>query len=272
MNDLPMITSRDNQRLINARKVRDRLAANRIFVEGKRLAIEALRSRVRIEECFVSERFFNNRENAEILVQLADAARFMFGLSDRVFQTIAATEHTQGVVLIAERPIHSVETIEANIRGGKTLPIVVALFQINNPSNLGAVLRTAEAAGVAGVIVTRNSADVFSPKSLRASMGAAFRLPVWNDVALETAIEWAAENGIVSTATGTGSSTVHTAADWRKPRLVIFGSEAHGLSEDHVAAVKERVRILMENGVESLNLAVATGVILFEAKRQNETV
>lgn len=270
MDEIPKITSRDNQRLIYARKVRDRHAAGKLFVEGKRLSAEALRSGLEVSECFVSERFAHAGDNAEFLRNLTASARFIFELPDRVFHTIAGTDHSQGVILIAERPLHSVTAIERNLGDESMIPIVLLLFRINNPSNLGAVLRTAEAAGIAGVIVTGDSADTYSPKALRASMGAAFRIPVWNDAEFGPALKWASGHGLLLTATGADSAKNYTLADWRTPRLVIFGSEAHGLGEDEIGQVDENVRIPMENDVESLNLAVAAGIILFEAKRQHD--
>jgi TrmH family RNA methyltransferase len=271
MYEIPKITSRDNQRLIHARKVRDGHAVGSMFVEGKRLTVEALRSGAEITECFVSERFAASSENAELLGRLIETARFTFEISDRLFHTVAATDHSQGVILIAERPQNSVSMIEKHFGDKDTVPIALLLCRINNPSNLGAVLRTAEASGIAGVIVTENSADVYSPKALRASMGAAFRMPVWNDVSFEQVLNWAKANGLRSTATSAGSTENYTSADWLTPRLLIFGSEAHGLPESELARVEESIHIPMENDVESLNLAVAAGIILFEAKRQNDT-
>lgn len=269
MDEFQKITSRDNQRLIGARRIRDGHGTGKMFVEGKRLAIEAVRSNVEIWECFVSERFVESNANASLLEAITASSRFTFELPDRIFNTIKATEHTQGIVLIAERPQGSGRSIQLELGKGTSLPIVLLLFQINNPSNLGAVLRTAEAAGVCGVIVTRDSADAFSPKALRASMGAAFRVPVWCDVTIETAVKWAVVQGMHSTATTALSTNDYTQLDWRLPRLLIFGSEAHGLQDRELAFIEQQIRIPMENGVESLNLAVAAGIILFEAKRQN---
>jgi TrmH family RNA methyltransferase len=267
MKNLPVISSRDNQRLVSARKIRDRHIAGKIFIEGKRLSAEALKSGLTIEECFVSERFVNSHDNSEILTRLCESARFTFELPDRVFHTIAATDHSQGVILIAERPKQSKKLIESRLSDHNSLPIVLVLFEINNPSNLGAVLRTAEAAGIAGIVVTENSTDVYSPKSLRASMGAALRLPVWTESSLDDAIAWGRELGLEMTATSASSSTSYTEIDWGKPRLLIFGSEAHGLTESQLCGIGEQIRIPMEDQVESLNLAVATGIILFEARR-----
>ena len=100
-------------------------------------------------------------------------------------------------------------------------------------------------------------------------MGAVFRLPVWENVAFEEMTKWAKANDLSTVASDISASVRYTEIDWTKPRLMIVGSEAHGLNVSELAGVDEKIVIQMENGVESLNLAVATGIILFEAKRQN---
>jgi RNA methyltransferase, TrmH family len=268
MIELPEISSRDNQRLVHARKVRDGQASGDMFVEGKRLAIEALRSGVEISECFVSERFADSSANSALVGRLVEKARLTFEIPDRVFRSVAATDHSQGVILIAEKPQAGVSAIERNMHAGNIIPITLLLYQINNPSNLGAVLRTAEASGIAGVITSTGSANVYSPKALRASMGAAFRVPVWADAGIEQALIWAEQKGLRTTATGVGANYSYTQADWCLPRLLVFGSEAEGLAGMDLGRINETINIPMENQVESLNLAVAAGIILFEAKRQ----
>ncbi len=268
MDDLPQITSRDNQRLVQARKVRDGHTTTALFVEGKRLTLEALRTRLSISTCFVSERFAVRSENSEILMDLEGSSQTIFELPDRVFRTVAATENSQGVIVIAERPANSVEAIENNLGSKDKLPTVLLMLRVNNPSNLGAVLRTAEAAGVAGVIITKQSTDVFSPRAIRASMGAVFRIPIWPEVDFEQAVDWAEQLGLQSTAIGTASQNSYVNADLRIPRLLIFGSEAHGIGREEMDRINESMCIPMEGGVESLNLAVAAAIVLFEAKRQ----
>jgi TrmH family RNA methyltransferase len=269
MNEIPHITSRDNQRLVLARKVRDGHSVGSIFIEGKRLTLEALRSELEISTCFMSQRFADSNENAEILDLLEQSAGLIFALPDRVFRTIAATENSQGVIVVAERPASSLEIIEQNLGAHLSLPIVLLLLRANNPSNLGAVLRTAEASGVAGVIISKGSTDAFSPKALRASMGSAFRIPIWTGPDFETVITWTEKTGLRPTAIGAVSKSSYTNADLRVPRLLIFGSEAHGIGNAEMDKINESLYVPMENDVESLNLAVAAGVILFEAKRQN---
>jgi RNA methyltransferase, TrmH family len=263
MNKIKKITSRDNQRLVHARKVRDGKILEQIFIEGRRLAEEALRSDLTIVECFVSDDLTDNGMLNEITAQGISIVE----ISNRMFASIADTKQPQGIILIAKRP----NTLLSAIGTGLTtssLPLVIFLKEINNPANLGAILRSAEAAGVAGAIVSQNSADVFLPKSLRAAMGSSFRLPILENADFEAIMHWAKNAGLSSTAAAANAANNYADIDWRKPRLLVFGSEAHGLSNLELQLVEEVIHIPMENGVESLNLAVSAGVILFEAKQQ----
>jgi len=270
--DFEKITSRDNQRLKEARKVRDGKSADHIFVEGLRLAEEVMRSQIKPVVCFISSGFVVEGRRRELLASIQRTGAAIFELSETAFASIADTENPQGVVVIGERPASSSDELVARIRMGWLNPVIIALQEINNPSNLGAIARTAEASGVAGLVVTKGSADIFSPKALRASMGSAFRLPVWAKPELPDVIEWAVGQKMIVSAAAGSAERSYLEVDWRHPRLLVFGSEAHGLSDTDRHRIQEEIRIPMENGVESLNIAVAAGVLLFESLRQNRAV
>src|SRR4030095_1542470 len=193
-----------------------------------------------------------------------------FLITESLFDSISDTKTPQGIVMIAERPkpiaLNELLTVGENRR----LPVWVYLYKVNNPSNLGAVLPTSEAAGARGVMVSPDSADAFLPKSLRASMGSAFRLPTVTDVAIEDAVSIAREKGFYITAVDADRESTYLDIDWKKPRLLIFGSEAEGLPDEVLSRADETIKVPMQANVESLNLAVSTGIILFEAKRQSE--
>jgi TrmH family RNA methyltransferase len=261
------ITSRDNQKIKQARKVRDGKDGDFIFVEGARLAEEALRSNLNVSDIFFTESFAKS-ERGKIFLQKAEKFN-PTEVAENVFDSLSDTKHSQGVVVISEKPETGENILEAALQK-KTceFPLVVLLHQINNPSNLGAILRTSEAAGVAGVILTENSADVFSPKALRSAMGASLRLPVWTNAGFFEVLEWAKQKNLVSICADINAEKSYTEIVWKQSRLLIFGSEAHGLSAREREKIDESLLIPMENDVESLNLAVACGVILFEAKRQ----
>jgi len=263
MAEIEQIASRDNRRLVHARKVRDGKVDGEIFIEGRRLVSEALRSDIRGLACFVDD----NLSNSDLADDVRSAGIETFRVSDGIFKSFTDTVHSQGVVLTAERPETGITVLTAACRVGR-IPLIILLHEIGNPSNLGAIIRTAEAAGVAGVIVSELSADVFSPKSIRASMGSAFRMPIWDAVSLEDVVAWAASQTLITTAAVLSGEKSYTDVDWSVPRLLVFGSEAHGLSGKAANAVDETITILMASEVESLNLAASAAIIMFEAKRQ----
>lgn len=267
------ITSRDNQKLKRARKVRDGKIKNFIFVEGVRHSEEALRSNAKIEECFFSESFTENTRGRELIEKLSKQNVNIAEIEEPLFQTIADTKTSQGIILLIEKPDTTKENFDAKTRGIKRrYPIFIYLSEINNPANLGAILRTIEAVGAVGVIISENSADAFSPKAARSAIGANLRLPIWENASLSEVLIFAKEKDLTTTAADISAENAYTQIDWTRPRLLIFGSEAHGLSDEDLELIEEKVYIPMENGVESLNLAVSCGIIIYEAKRQNDVL
>ncbi|MFT3745164.1 MAG: RNA methyltransferase [Pyrinomonadaceae bacterium] len=264
MNHFDKITSRENTRLANVRRIRDGKAEDEIFIEGRRLVEEALRSKLAISGCFVSDEF----DGSDLIDEITERGIEVSLVASRLFSSICDTKTPQGIIVTATCPSAGKVRIETRIRS-RRLPLVLYLKEVNNPSNLGAVMRTAEAADVAGVVISARSADAFSPKSIRASMGAVFRIPVWEGAEFSELTAWAEQNGLIVTASDVSAEKSYTEIDWKFPRLLVIGSEAHGLDAGELASVAEKILIPMANGVESLNLAVATAIMVFEAKRQN---
>ena len=191
----------------------------------------------------------------------------MFYVAEKIFGSIADTKNPQGIILIADSPKSGEAVIEENLRSRNSGPAVF-LSEIGDPSNLGAVFRVAEAAGSAGLILSDGSTDAFSPKGNRAAMGSNFRLPVWENVNAGAAFDWARGIGLVVTAVDINGKVEYTGVDWQTPRLLVFGSEAHGLKREVIESVDETIVVKMQNDVESLNLAVSSGVVLFEVLRR----
>ena len=263
------IISRDNPQLKEARKVRDGKVRQSIFIEGLRLAEEAVSSQISIDHAIVRDDFGSQKREADLLDILSDRGVRILETDERSFASIADTKTSQGILIIADRPRTDEQTFENLIaRDTSKLDLIVLLDQVNNPSNLGAVLRTAEAAGAKGVIVTTNSVDAFGAKAIRASMGSAFRIPIWNDAASSGVKEFAARMGFAITAISKDGSVDYLDVDWNAPMILAFGSETHGLSKEIETAAQVKISIPINAQVESLNLAVAAGIILFEARRQ----
>jgi TrmH family RNA methyltransferase len=259
------ITSRDNSLLRQARAVRDGKIDELIFVEGLRLCEEAQRSNLEIEAVIVSEELMRKERVAEAIAELSRVSKRTASVSEKLLESISYTKTPQGIVVLAERPDSSEKHLAASLGAN---PLLVVLHQINNPVNVGAILRTGEAAGATGVITTSNTSDPFSPKSLRGAMGSAFRLPIWSGPTFDEVIEWCRARGIATACADAEADTDYTDLDWTKAVALLLGPESTGFTAQELMNADQRVKITMRGETESLNVSVAAGILLFEAARQ----
>jgi TrmH family RNA methyltransferase len=277
------ITSRHNALVKHARAVRyGREANDQIFIEGLRLAEEAVSSGLLIQDALYTERLEHEERGHRLLEKLkAEGCRLSL-VSEDVLASVSDTRTPQGIILLASRPRSQRAALltGVKIRESKSeqfedsneikSPLIVIIHGINNPANAGAILRTAEAAGVTGVISTRGTTDIFSPKALRGAMGSSFRLPAWTGADFTEAVSWCKEQAIRTIGSSLNATKTYSEADWTTPCALIIGSEAAGLSDSELYILDEAIRIPMRPPVESLNAAVATGIILYEASRQRK--
>jgi TrmH family RNA methyltransferase len=260
-----VISSRDNSLLRLARSVRDGKTQDLIFVEGTRLCEEALRSGLSIEAVIVSTELASKEKAGTLITELGQVSNRLASVNEKLLESIAYTKTPQGIVLLAARPPRSQEHLAAN---QPEPSLLVIMHRINNPVNVGAILRTAEAAGATGAIATENTSDPFSPKSLRGAMGSTFRLPIWFGATYTEALIWCTKRGIQTICADVHASTDYTEIDWLRPSALILGPESSGLSREEIDAANKAVRIPMKKSAESLNVAVAGGILLYEAMRQ----
>jgi TrmH family RNA methyltransferase len=259
------ITSRDNSLLRQVRAVRDGKVDELIYVEGLRLCEEALRSRLAIDAVVVSEELLRKERVARVIDELSQGAKRVGSVSEKLLESVSYTKTPQGIIVLAQRPESYESRLAAQLDAS---PLLVVLHQINNPVNVGAILRTSEAAGAAGVITTKNTSDPYSPKSLRGAMGSAFRLPIWSGPSYTETIDWCGQRGIATICADVDATTGYTEIDWTRPSALILGPESTGLSAEELQVADQRVSIPMQGMAESLNVAVAAGILLFESARQ----
>lgn len=253
-----LITSSSNERVKHARRVREGRERDLIFVEGERLVAECTASSLKLHACFTAAEPSASQQK---LLERINCP--VFQLSESVLESLSDTQSTQGIIVIAERPFPTVERL---FEGGT--PLLLGLDRIQDPGNLGTLVRTAEAAGVSGIFAFAGSADAFAPKTLRSSMGSAFRLPILPDVSGLGTLETCRARGI-QTVVATGEADAsHYEYDWCQPTLLILGNEGRGASTEIMNACDHRLRIPLHPPVESLNVAAAGAAILFEAVRQ----
>ncbi len=255
------ITSASNERIKHARRVRDGREPGLIFIEGLRLAEEALRSKLPLEAAFLVER--DEPRHLALRRALGELNVPCFETTPELLATLSDTVQTQGVILIASRPVFSLNDLFS-----PSGSLFLGLDRIQDPGNMGTLIRTAEASGVSGIIALGGSVDVFSPKVLRSSMGSAFRLPVITHVEPAT-LQAARDLHAFQIVAAAGDGELdYTDYDWTQPTLLLLGNEGRGVEAELMRQCDVRLKIPMANQVESLNVATAGAVMLFEAARQ----
>ncbi len=260
-----LISSSSNDQIKSARRVREGKESGLIFLEGERLVRDALGSELALRACFHPPD--PSPPIATLLPALSAKGARLLPTAPATLQTLSDTVSPQGIVVLAQKPSTDPEIFWRRL---PLSPLLVALDRVQDPGNLGTILRSAEAAGANGLITLAGSADVFAPKVLRASMGSALRLPLLPALTAAELLESAHQRGLRLVAASGGAATRHRALDWRGSVILLLGNEGAGISPPLLAACSEKVRIPIQPRVESLNVATAAAVLLFEAAHQRD--
>lgn len=187
-------------------------------------------------------------------------------VSDEVFVKMSDTKTPQGILCLVRQQHYNIEEILRENKGKRMLFII--LEDIQDPGNLGTIFRTAEAAGADGVIMSSWTADIYNPKTIRSTMGSVYRVPFFHVDQMEEAVRRLQKAGVAVYAAHLGGTAAYDACDYQKSTAFLIGNEAKGLREETAACADARITIPMAGKVESLNAAVASSILLFEAARQ----
>jgi TrmH family RNA methyltransferase len=237
-------------------------AGETMLAEGVRLVWEAIDAGLQVIEAALSPRLADPR----LRDALAERADSFLECSDAMLARLSALDTPQSVAVRLARPHYE----DGDLLGEELVPLVVAAAGLRDPGNLGAVVRTAEAAGATGCLTIRGGADPFRDKAVRGSMGSAFRLPVRHGLDDAEAIAFARHHRLQIVVADGGGACTHSEADLRKPMMLVVGAEAAGVSPQWLQAADQHVHVPLCPPVDSLNVAVAAGVLLFEARRQRQ--
>jgi TrmH family RNA methyltransferase len=262
--DEEVVRSRTNPLYKRLRALKERGAApdgRLCLLEGPKLVAEALDAGVDIVEVAVTRRASERPAGAEVLGELQARGVPLRRLDDRLLASLSAAETSQGLVALARRP----SSDEARLFQGT--PLILVAVGIQNPGNLGGLVRTAEAAGATGAFLLEGCADPFSWKALRGSMGSAFRLPLVSGDR-GAVLDRLEKRGVRILATSARGDRRYDDCDLKAPVALVFGSEGSGLVEEVAERASARLRIPLAPPVDSLNVGVAAGLVLFEAARQ----
>ncbi|MBN1596114.1 RNA methyltransferase [candidate division FCPU426 bacterium] len=243
---------------------KERAASGLTLLEGERLVVEALRGGIAIETVVGTEDFWSRR--FDLVHQFASAGISLHKVSVQQMDMLATTEHTAGVLAVVARPAWPAETVWQKAESSDFFGLLAVGIQ--DPGNLGTLVRTMAAAGGSAVFVSRGSTEIGSPRILRASAGSVYTLPVLeNSDSLET-LGRLHEQGISSLAALPRKGRPYTALDLTKPTVLVLGGEGGGMPEAVTAACTQSIHIPMPGQVESLNVAAAGAVVIYEALRQ----
>ena len=280
------ITSRDNKWLKQFRAAlrgTGPAAGEPIPAEGPKLVEEGVRSGLETEALLVSEA---GERHLERILQVAGESDSgiprsrIFRTTDKLFEGVAGTEAPQGVAALFRQREWGFDDVmrgRANLAGAfsSDSPLIVVMAAVQDPGNVGTIVRSAEAFGASGVVATRGTADPWSPKALRASAGSALRLPLIRGMAIPVFLAQLRVAGVSILAAGTKAGAATSArdaaapmSDLRGPCAIFIGNEGAGLPNEVEHSADDWISIAMNKDVESLNAGVAASVILFEAARQ----
>ena len=258
-----MIRSTSNNHVRTIRSLRDDRSlrrSERMFVlEGVRLVADLLASgNAPVFVLYDPDQLATTSAGQALMDALAFSAGAVYAASAEVIKAASDTTSPQGVVAVARWPTWPVVTAPR---------LVVVCDHIQDPGNLGTIIRSSDAVGVDALYCSVGSVDAYAPKTVRASMGSLMRVPIFQDMAWDALARTLAPYRIYA-ADGGGQSVAYTQIDWRTPSVLIVGNEAHGLSTAARQLAQQTIHIPMRAGIESLNAAMAASIILFEAQRQ----
>jgi len=238
-----------------------RAGSGRFVVEGRREVSLALRYKVEPEWLIICPEYFT--PDAEYPIALLHVeSQLKVEVSGAVYNKLAYREKAEGVILVAKSnplPLHDYQP-------GRN-PLIILLEGIEKPGNLGAILRTTDAAGVDAVILCDSRTDIFNPNTIRSSLGCVFSQKLIQS-STEEAIKWLKSKGIPAFATSPGAHNTYFGEDISGPAAIVFGAEDNGLSPKWLDAAEKTIKIPMGGIIDSLNVGASVAIVTFEAVRQ----
>lgn len=258
-----MITSLQNpaiKNIVKLSKSKERREQQLFVIEGARELSLALQSDYQIQAVYVCREMFERTKYPDVLNSLPDT--IIFDISFPVFEKIAYRENSDGVVVLAKPKSHTLNDLKLSEN-----PFLIVLESLEKPGNLGAILRTADAAAVDAVIVCDPQTDLYNPNVVRSGVGGIFTVQTAVCTSLE-AVEWLAEKKITSFAAELQAAEFYQNVDFTQPSAIVMGTEADGLTDFWLKNAKKRIKIPMRGKIDSLNVSVSTAILVFEAMRQ----
>lgn len=246
--------------IVKLTKARERRLQNLFIVEGARELSLALAGDYFIEEVYVCRELFNDTRYPDVLDSIDDDR--IIDITSQVFQKVSYRTSSDGLIALARPKPHTLSDIRLSDN-----PFVIILESVEKPGNLGAILRTADAAAVDAVIVCDPQTDIYNPNVVRSSVGGLFTVQTAVCSSNE-AMDWLDQHSIVSYAAELEAAEWYQNVDFSVPSAIVMGTEAEGLTTSWLNFATKRIKIPMRGKIDSLNVSVSTAVLTFEAMRQ----
>ena len=259
------ITSRQNPRVKEASRLRtgrERQRQGRFLIDGAREITRAVSAGIRCAEAFVCDELCDSAESGQAIAAIRSGGAEIWSVSPGVYAKLAFGEREDGVIAVAESPRRKLNDLQLPPQ-----PLVAVLEGVEKPGNVGAILRSADAAGVDAVIVANPRTDLYNPNTIRASLGTVFRENVCAAATTET-LAWLRARSLPIIAARPDADALYTDVDLRGGAAIVLGSEAEGLSEAWRGANVSAVRLPMHGLADSLNVSTTAAVLFYEALRQ----
>lgn len=260
------ISSVQNPRVKHVARLRNRRFRDReqqVLIEGYRELLRALENGYPVEELFVCDALFQGENEPTLMARFRGSGVTVLETSPEVFRKMAYRDRPEGLLGVGPQVHRSL----ADVPRPRHAPLLLVAEAIEKPGNLGTMLRAADAAGVDALILCDRCTDLFNPNVVRASIGTLFTVPV-AETATADAIGWLRETGISLLAATPHAEQLYTETDMTGPLAIIVGTEQYGLTDEWLAQADLQVRIPMLGQADSLNVATATALLLYEAVRQ----
>lgn len=259
-----MITSCANKGVKEVIQLNQKIKARReqgLFIaEGIKMFLEAPADI--IEKIYSSETFVKQMPDAcRIKVETLGARHET--VSDDIFRKMSDTQTPQGIMCVVRQMQYTMESMFTT-----NSPLIIILESIKDPGNLGTIIRTAEGAGVTGIIMSKDTVDIYNPKTIRATMGSVYRMPFLYAQQPDNIIEEMRKRKIAVYAAHLQGAKIYDTCDYRQGTAFLIGNEANGLRAETASKADLAVKIPMSGNVESLNAAVAASLLMYEAARQ----
>ncbi len=268
MEDIETITSLSNPVVKRLRRLQGRTRARQkekaFFVEGVPITLKAFDSKVSVETIVFSDVLLTEQRGRMALAQQRTRGTPCIAVSERVFRDLSQRNNPDGLGAICKTTWEDLDSLAA-----RSSDVFVATECLSDPGNLGTILRTMDSVKSAGLILVGQSTNPFHPRTVRASRGAIFTVPLVHSPDIETVFNWASAHHVHTIATSAKTTRPFWDATYKFPILCIFGNENRGLEADTIKAADQLVTIPMGGTASSLNVAVAVSLLLYEFERRN---